>query len=143
MIKEFRGGGDHFKNFVEACQKRDMKHLNADVREGHLSAAISHLGNISYYLGEKNLVSIADLGAELAKVKSLDDNAKTLERTVAHLKKNGVDLDKYKLSLGPKLDFDPVKEVFTNNATLIGCLHASTAKVSCAPPLIRFKQLAL
>ncbi len=116
IIKEFRGGGDHFGNFIEACQKRDMKILNADVREGHLSAAISHLGNISYYLGEKNKVSAVDLGSALAKVKSLDDNAKTLERTVAHLKKNEVDLDKYALSLGPQLTFDPVKETFTNNA---------------------------
>ncbi len=115
VIKEFRGGGDHFANFVEACQKRDMKLLNADVREGHLSAAISHLGNISYYLGEKNLVSATDLGNVLANVKSLDDNAKTLERTIAHLKKNEVDLDKYPLSLGPMLQFDPVKERFTNN----------------------------
>ncbi len=128
-----------FKNFVEACQKRDMKHLNADVREGHLSAAISHLGNISYYLGEKNLVSIADLGAELAKVKSLDDNAKTLERTVAHLKKNGVDLDKYKLSLGPKLDFDPVKEIFTTTPTPTACSLANTAKALFAPPPTRFR----
>jgi Oxidoreductase family, NAD-binding Rossmann fold len=115
IIKEFKGGGDHFANFVEACQKRDMKILNADVREGHLSAAISHLGNISYYLGEKNLASAAEIGSALAKIKSFDDNAKTLERTVAHLKKNEVDLDKYPLSLGPMLEFDPVKERFTNN----------------------------
>ncbi len=49
-------------------------------------------------------------------MKSFDDNAKTLERTIAHLKKNDVDLDKYSLSLGPQLAFDPAKEVFTNNA---------------------------
>lgn len=116
LIKEFRGAGDHYGNFVEACQKQDMKILNADVREGHLSAGISHLGNISYYLGEKNTVSVAELQSALAKVKSLDDNGKTVERTVAHLKANGVDLDKYPISLGPTLEFDPQKEVFTNNS---------------------------
>ncbi len=115
IIKEFKGGGDHFGNFIEACQKRDMNHLNADVREGHLSAAISHLGNISYYLGEKNHVNAAELEKELAKVKSLDDNAKTLQRTIAHLVKNNVDLEKYPLSLGPQLNFDPQAEKFTNN----------------------------
>jgi hypothetical protein len=29
--------------------------------------------------------------------------------------KNGVELDKYKMSLGALLKFDPEKEVFTNN----------------------------
>ena len=45
-------------------------------------------------------------------IKSLDDNAATLQRTVQHLVDNGVDLEKYPLSLGPLLKFDPEKEVF-------------------------------
>ncbi|MBL8815770.1 MAG: Gfo/Idh/MocA family oxidoreductase [Planctomyces sp.] len=115
VIKEFKGGGDHFGNFISACQSRKMEDLNADVREGHLSAAISHLGNISYYMGEKNLVTVDDLAEALKSVKSLDDNQATLQRTVKHLQKNGVDLDKYRIALGPQLQFDPEKEVFTNN----------------------------
>jgi hypothetical protein len=51
----------------------------------------------------------------MSSIKSLDDNAATLERTLSHLKQNGVDLDKYQLSVGPMLKFDPVKEVFTNS----------------------------
>jgi hypothetical protein len=77
---------------------------------------LSHLGNISYYLGEKNLVSANDLKAALGSIRSLDDNSATVDRTVAHLEKNGVDLGKYRMSLGPMLKFDPAKEVFTNNA---------------------------
>lgn len=115
VVKEFNGGGDHFGNFISACQSRKVEDLHADVREGHLSAAISHLGNISYYLGEKNLVSVSDLSEALKGVKSLDDNEATLQRTVKHLQKNGVDLDKYRIALGPQLQFDPEKEVFTNN----------------------------
>ena len=112
VIKEFTGSGNHFGNFVDACVSRNMEDLNADVREGHLSAAISHLGNISYYLGEENKVSPETAKKTLADVKSLDDNQATLERTLTHLTDNGVDLDKYPISMGPHLKFDPKKEVF-------------------------------
>ncbi len=114
VIREFKGGGNHFGNFIEACTSRDMSQQAADARVGHLSAAISHLGNISYYLGESNRVPASEVQAALAKIKSLDDNGATLARTIDHLKDNGVDLDQYPMSLGPLLQFDPVAEVFTN-----------------------------
>jgi hypothetical protein len=119
VLKEFKAPGAlntaHFSNFLSACEQGDHKLLNADVREGHLSAGLSHLGNISYYLGEKNLVTPDELKSALSSIRSLDDNSATVDRTVSHLKKNGVDLDKYRLSVGPMLKFDPLKEVFTNN----------------------------
>lgn len=115
VLKEFKGGDNHFGNFISACESRNVADLNADVREGHLSAAVSHLGNISYYMGEGNKVSVSELRSVLEKVKSLDDNAATLERTVKHLEQNGVDLEKYPLALGAHLEFDPQKETFTNN----------------------------
>ncbi len=114
-VKEFKGGGDHFGNFIEAVMKNDPSILNAPVIEGHLSAAMSHLGNISYYLGEKNKVSVEELKKKMAEVKSLDDNVATVERTVQHLVDNGVDLKKYPLALGPFLKFDPEKEVFPDS----------------------------
>lgn len=46
-------GVDHFSNFVEAVKARDPKLLNAPVEEGHLSAALCHLANVSYRLGRK------------------------------------------------------------------------------------------
>jgi hypothetical protein len=112
VIKQFKGGGNHYGNFLDACLSRDASKLNAEVREGHLSAAISHLGNISYYLGENNRVSVDAAKEILAGVKSLDDNAATLDRTVRHLVDNGTDLAKYPISVGPLLKFDPEKEVF-------------------------------
>ena len=115
VIKEFKGGDNHFSNFLDACSSRNSEDLNADVREGHLSASVSHLGNISYYLGEKNRTSARAIGAVLESVKSLDDNGKTLARTVRHLEDNGVDLKKYPLALGPYLKFDPEKEVFPDS----------------------------
>ena len=115
VIKEFRGGGDHFGNFLDACNSRKREQLNADVREGHLSASMAHLGNISYYLGEKNRVSAAEIKQTLAGVISLDNNEATVDRTVRHLTDNGVDLEKYPLSLGPLLKFDPQTEVFPDS----------------------------
>jgi len=116
QIKEFTGGGDHFGNFLDVCGTRNMEDLNANARVGHLSAAVSHLGNISYYLGENNKVSKEEAAETLKGVKSLDDNQKTLNRTLQHLTDNGVDLEKYPISMGPQLNFDPEKEVFTNSA---------------------------
>ena len=112
VIKEFKGGGDHFANFIDACVSRNAEQLNSDARQGHLSAAMSHLGNISYYLGEHNTVSVQEAGRVLAGVKSLDNNLLTLARTARHLTDNGVDLQKYPISMGPLLKFDPQREVF-------------------------------
>lgn len=117
--KEFSMKGNldviHMGNFVDACFTRDASSLAADATTGHLSAAVSHLGNISYYLGESNRVSPSELLKAVADVKSLDDNEATLQRTLAHLKANGVNPEKTQLSLGPKLDFDPESERFVSN----------------------------
>lgn len=118
LVKEFKVsnvGDAHFANFIDACVSRDYDSLNADAMTGHLSAGVSHLGNISYYLGEKNRASLGDIKQALASIKSLDDNAATLQRTVEHLEKSNVDLAKTPLSLGPLLEFDNATERFTNN----------------------------
>jgi len=112
VIKEFKGGGNHFGNFIDACISRKAESLNANARQGHLSAAISHLGNISYYLGENNKVPVEEAKRILSGIRSLDDNLATLDRTVRHLVDNGVDLAKYPISMGPLLKFDPQREVF-------------------------------
>ena len=82
---------------------------------GHLSAGVSHLGNISYYLGEKNVASVDELKKTVAGIKSLDDNAVTLRRTIEHLESNKVDLEKTPIALGAHLKFDAKAERFTNN----------------------------
>ena len=43
-----KAGGDHYANFIEAVRERKPAMLNAPVEEGHLSAALCHLGNIAY-----------------------------------------------------------------------------------------------
>jgi predicted dehydrogenase len=41
----------HLRNFLKAMRSRKPTDLNADVEEGHKSAALSHLGNIAYRVG--------------------------------------------------------------------------------------------
>ena len=113
VIKNFRGDGDHFQNFIDAVKSRDYKDLTADVREGHLSAGLAHTGTISYRLGKE--MPIEEVKKELEKVGSLDNNVETLDRTIAHLKKNNVNLNKTMMHLGPMLKMDTETETFTNN----------------------------
>ena len=114
-IREFRGGGDHFKNFIEAVAKGDPSAVNADAACGALSAGLSHLGNISYYLGEANNVSASEIKAALKEIKSLDNDDETVDRTVAHLEASKVELDKTPMSLGVLLKFDPETKRFIGN----------------------------
>jgi predicted dehydrogenase len=112
-VKDFNGSGDHFGNFIKAVRSRKSEDLAADVLEGHLSCALSHLGNVSYYLGQP--ASLADVKKGLGALKTNEDTAETLDRAVKHLKENGVDLGKTPMTLGPKLAFDPKAEAFPDN----------------------------
>jgi hypothetical protein len=47
------GGGDHFDNFIQAVKSCDVKSLNGEIEESHLSSAYCYLGNIAYRLGRK------------------------------------------------------------------------------------------
>ncbi|MDR1291496.1 MAG: Gfo/Idh/MocA family oxidoreductase [Planctomycetaceae bacterium] len=115
IVKKFNSGENHYSNFIDAVVKNDPSAVNADARCGALSAAISHLGNISYYVNEKNKISVAELKKELNNIKSFDDNEATLERTVKHLQDNHVDLEKTPLALGTLLKIDVEKEEFIDN----------------------------
>jgi predicted dehydrogenase len=109
-IKRWKGGDDHFENFIKAVRSRKREDLNADVLEGHLSAAICHTGNISYRLGEKKSV------AEIKKaIEGHSGAAETFERMVQHLQVNGVDLEATPVTLGPELQFDPQTEKAISN----------------------------
>lgn len=133
LVKEFKGGGNHYDNFVQAVRSRKAQSLNSDAFQGHLSASLAHLANISYYLGEENKVSVKEAKAVLEKVKSRDNNIVTLNRTVRHFVDNGVDLDKYPMSMGPLLKFDPEKEVFTNSTAANEALHREYRKPFVCP----------
>ena len=110
MIKEWKGSEDHFKNFILACRSRRVEDLNADILEGHLSSALCHTGNISYRLGQQT-----DPDAILEQVKGDRFAQESIGRMTEHLAKNGVDIKKDKLTIGPSLKFDPETEKFIDN----------------------------
>jgi len=41
----------HYQNFIDAIRANDPKKLTCDILEGHLSATLPHLANISYQVG--------------------------------------------------------------------------------------------
>ncbi|MEI6231643.1 MAG: Gfo/Idh/MocA family oxidoreductase [Planctomycetota bacterium] len=110
VIHEFKGEGNHFKNFIEAVQNRTPKTLNASILEGHLSSALCHTGNISLQLGKAS--------SQEAIREKLKGNAvaqETFESVNMHLQTNLVDLNKSKLILGEFLTMDPGTETFVGN----------------------------
>lgn len=106
-MKEFRGGGDHFRNFIDAVRSRRYQDLNADILEGHLSSALCHTGNISYRLGAKKSPDEIK-----ARIKSNKVASEAYGRMEEHLAANGVDLGKTPLALGEFLKMDPNLERF-------------------------------
>jgi hypothetical protein len=98
-VKARRGpGGEHFGNFIAAVRSRKQEDLNADILEGHLSAALCHLANVSYRRGE--------LAPFNGQTKAFGDNkeaSEALERMREHLKDNRVLLDGEQYRLGRKL----------------------------------------
>ena len=108
LVKEFKGGDDHFANFVKAVRSRKVSDLNADILEGHLSSALCHTGNISYRLGTP--VSIAEARERLKG----DDVKDTYGRFAQHLKDNNVE-ESTQIMYGRVLTMDPKTETFTDS----------------------------
>jgi predicted dehydrogenase len=109
-IEEFKGGGDHHRNFIDCMRSRKVSELNADIEEGHLSSALCHLGNVSYRLGTLEPFN--------TKSKSFGDNKEAYEtfgRFEEHLGANGLDLKSTSYRLGRHLDIDVKKEAFKND----------------------------
>ena len=110
MVKEFKGGGNHYENFIKAVHSRKHTDLTGDILEGHLSSALCHTGNISYRLGQKK--SPGEIKEALQSNKALGES---YGRMTEHLRANEVDLDTSRLALGVGLTMDPKSERFIGN----------------------------
>jgi predicted dehydrogenase len=112
-IKDFAGGKAqdveiaHVTNFVAAVGSRNIKALHAEALQGHVSAACSHMANISHRLGEQSPPE-AMLEATRANPVLVD----ALERCRQYLRANGVDLDTEHAVMGPWVTFDAEQERF-------------------------------
>jgi predicted dehydrogenase len=112
-VEVLRGpGGDHFGNFLAAVRSRKVSDLNADIQEGHYSAALCHLANISYRLGQ-------DVSFNRP-TRAFGDNKEayeTLARLEDHLGQgNGLKLTEEKYRLGRKLVVDATSESVADDA---------------------------
>ena len=109
-IRKFSGGGDHFANCIKAVRSRKRRDLNADIWEGHVSSALCHTGNISYYLGGN-----ASPGQVLEQIKGDALAAESIGRMLEHIQVNDVDLNLTPVSLGQHLKMDATRTAFLGN----------------------------
>lgn len=104
------GGGTHQANFIEAVRSRKREQLHAEIYEGHISAVLCHMANISYQIGKAT-------APEAIKEMILDDQQgrETLERIKDHLAKNEVNLAQTPLISGPWITLDQEQERFVGS----------------------------
>lgn len=96
-----------FDNFIQCVRSRKAEDLDAHILEGHYSAALCHLANISYRLGEETPFD--------QQVKAFVGNSAATEafaQMQEHLKENGVSLTDTKYRVGRFLKFDAANEKF-------------------------------
>ena len=110
-VGSWKGEGDHYGNLLAAIEAGDASLLSGDIEQGHLSSALCHTGAISHLLGSPARPS--DLSALPLDRPQFQDS---VERLMAHLVANGVDLKMTPLTLGRPLKMDPATEVFVGDA---------------------------
>ena len=118
---------DHFANFISAMRSRKREDLTAEIEQGHLSAALCHLANISYRLAKER---------PFEKPKDFCDNGivgDSVMATLENTKAIGVNPEKATLWVGPKLQFDAAKEKFLKNAVANKMLTRSYRKPFIVP----------
>jgi predicted dehydrogenase len=111
--------GQHRANFVKAVKNRKVVH--GLIEECHYSSALCHLANLSYLVGAEKT------NTELAEAIKSDANTKdSFARMIDHLKVNNVEVDSTKIVVGPRLEIDGKKEMFTgSNSTIVNAANAN------------------
>jgi predicted dehydrogenase len=99
--------GGAWGSFLQAVRSRKVEDLNADVEHGHYSAALCHLANISYRLGEK-----ASFDQKFRLLSGPREVAQTFENVRGNLEAVGVNLNEARYQLGRVLEFDAKSEHF-------------------------------
>ncbi|MEX0676588.1 MAG: Gfo/Idh/MocA family oxidoreductase [Pirellulales bacterium] len=131
-VQEFKGGGDHFGNFLAAVRSRKHEDLAADIEQGHLSSALCHLGNISYRLGEQ--LSVPAVKERLKGLNTPEQVLASYERFTEHLADNKLDLEKTRLAWGVNLAVDAANEKFVGNSQADAMLTRNYRAPFIVPP---------
>ena len=107
-IKSFEGEAvNSVLNFVKAVRSRKQEDIKTPILEGHLSASLCHMGNISYRVGKE--ASYEEVNDVFRKDYEILD---ALERTNQHMTANGLNLKGLPIVLGPWLEMDSLTERF-------------------------------
>ncbi|QGJ71644.1 NADH-dependent dehydrogenase [Planctomycetales bacterium 10988] len=137
-IESWREGEQHFENFLDAVRAGDRSLLHADIKEGHLSSALCHTGNISHRVGqqatEEEIHSMASSQGEAL--------SESVESLMAHLERNQIKVNEG-IVLGPWLEMDPQTERFTNSDQANKLLRRDGRKPFMVPDLSPQKSAAL
>jgi predicted dehydrogenase len=112
-IREFKqqlGAVGHQATFIKAVKSRDPKDNPCNAEVAHLSAALCHLGNISYRTGAgKSAAEITD------SIKANSQMSEAFDRMKDHLAKNEVNLKSDQIIMGANLTIDPGAQKFTGD----------------------------
>jgi len=111
QIRRFNQGETHMANWISAIRSGRREDLNADVLEGHLTAALCHLANISYRMGAQQPFE--------PRRNTFGDSANAQNTMVLmeeHLADNAVALASTNMTVGPRLTVHPTNENFPGNA---------------------------
>ena len=104
--------GGTFGSFINCVRSRKREEVNGEIEQAHYSAALCHLGNISYRLGKQ--VPFSQEPSELPDNPQARESWQVIrENLKAAL---GMDLGKNTYQLGPKLNLDAKTEKFVDNA---------------------------
>jgi len=113
-IRNFEGPVEnHFANFVAAVRERSSARLNTDIREGHFSSALCHLGNCSHRVGQ--LAGVEEIGRRLRDWELDPEVEASFLRMTDHLRERAIDLSATPLTLGAKLSWDADSDRFVDH----------------------------
>ena len=104
--------GGPFRNFIDCVRSRKRENLNAEILEGHRSAMLCHLGNISYQLGAE--VPFDKKTDALGNDEMVGEAFESMKHHLADAAKLKLDAASYRL--GRKLAFDAAAEKFVGDA---------------------------
>ncbi len=103
--------GGTFGSFINCVRSRKVEEVNGEIEQAHYSAALCHLGNISYRLGRQ--VPFSQQPSGFPGNEQVQESITTIQENLEAAL--GMDLGKATYQLGPKLEFDPQSEKFVNN----------------------------
>ena len=98
---------EHQVNFFNAMRSRRAEDLNAEIQDGHDSAGLCHMANVSHRLGNEATTLDA-----LEKSFALGLWSDTCQRMMDHLSVHGIDLAKSPLTIGPWVSMDNESGLF-------------------------------